>query len=396
MRTIKLIALILLPIIFFLSSCSEDNPVQTPTTGTIQGKVTNATGDTLVAGANITTSPPTSSVNSDPQGNYNIPEVPSGTYTVIATKGGYNPGSVNITVAAGKSTTGDIHLGIIAGNSPPSIPTLLSPANGATNQSTTVTLNWTCNDPDGDPLTYDVYFGKTNPPTTIVSSNQTATTLIRSGIDTSTTYYWKIVAKDNRGGFTPSNVWNFATMSGSQNIPLEFANWKCYIGSTQQYVSPATGVYEKVADGLKIYGSGYRGGAILHPTPLSQYPIANKTIYIKWKANGGGNFMGVWPSIFTDSVAWTTPYYPANLTTHHSYLNSYVITDDLWYYTRYILTSTSYTATTATGNYDNLGGTVVQTKTASLDHNYKYFFFGLWDTYAGTTPYAILGEARIE
>jgi hypothetical protein len=57
---------------------------------------------------------------------------------------------------------------------------------------------------------------------------------------------------------------------------------------------------------------------------------------------------------------------------------------------------TTYTATTATGNYDNAGGTVVQTKTATLDHDYRCLGFGLWDCYARTAAYTILAEVRIE
>lgn len=283
-------------------------------------------------------------------------------------------------------------------NNAPSTPSNPSPVDGATGESRSPVLSWTCSDPDaGDSVKYDIYFSSVNPPNTLATANWVNPNYALSGLDTNRTYYWRVTAKDSKGASTVGPIWHFATMSGSQSIPLEFTNWKCYIQTIPQYVAPAPGVYERVADGLKIYGSGYRGGALLHPTPLSRYPITNKTIYVRWKANGGGDFMGVFPiTMFTDSVAWVFPYYPTNLTTHHSYLSSYVIAENLWYYTRCVLTSTSYTTTTATGNYDNLGGTVVQTKTASLDHNYQYFGFGIVDTYAGTTPYAILGEARIE
>ena len=57
-------------------------------------------------------------------------------------------------------------------------------------------LGWSCSDPDGDPLTYDVYFGTVNPPDTMVSSNQTGTTFGTSGLSGGTTYYWKVVARE--------------------------------------------------------------------------------------------------------------------------------------------------------------------------------------------------------
>lgn len=98
-------------------------------------------------------------------------------------------------------------------NHPPNMPTVVSPANGATNQSISLSLRWSCTDPDGDPLTYDIYFDKNNPPITLVSSNQADTSLARDGLDTSATYYWRIVAKDSKGASTTGNVWSFATSS---------------------------------------------------------------------------------------------------------------------------------------------------------------------------------------
>jgi len=183
-----------------------------------------------------------------------------------------------------------------------------------------------------------------------------------------------------------------------QGIPLELTDWKCFTSvPAYSYLDPAPGVYEKVTDGLKIYGNGYRGNENIHPVPTSQYPIMNKTIYVKWKANGGGQFMGVGVNIYKDTTFLVSPDSGImNLTTHHSYLNSYVITEDMWYYTRVVLSTDHYTAITATGNYDNLGGTVIQSKSRPISQTYNVLTFGLWDTYAGTTPYAILGEARIE
>ena len=59
-------------------------------------------------------------------------------------------------------------------NSPPSEPSTPAPADAATDQSIDVTLSWTCSDPEGDSLTFDVHFGTTNDPV-VVSSGETET-----------------------------------------------------------------------------------------------------------------------------------------------------------------------------------------------------------------------------
>ncbi|MBU2483415.1 MAG: hypothetical protein KJ760_20205, partial [Proteobacteria bacterium] len=100
-------------------------------------------------------------------------------------------------------------------NNPPNAPTSPSPADGVTDQSTSPTLSWQCSDPDGDPLTYDVYFGTSDPPTATIATDQTATSISRSGLTSNTKYYWKIVAKDNKGASTTGNVWNFTTITAA-------------------------------------------------------------------------------------------------------------------------------------------------------------------------------------
>ena len=94
----------------------------------------------------------------------------------------------------------------------PFLPILISPNLGTVVQSPTTTLQWSGSDTDiSDILTYDVYFGTVNPPTAIISSNQSESTFLTPNLNASTTYYWKIVVKDDKGGQTIGQIWNFIT-----------------------------------------------------------------------------------------------------------------------------------------------------------------------------------------
>jgi hypothetical protein len=78
--------------------------------------------------------------------------------------------------------------------------------------SITTDLSWTGGDPDGDPVTYDVYFGTTSTPSK-VTSNQSTTTYGPGTLTYGTTYFWKIVSWDNHGASTTGPLWNFKTNS---------------------------------------------------------------------------------------------------------------------------------------------------------------------------------------
>jgi len=112
---------------------------------------------------------------------------------------------------------------IISGNSqnkPPNKPSNPSPTNHATNQPLTITLSWDCSDPDGDAVTYDVYFGTNSNPTTREATTQSGKSINRSNLLIGTTYYWKVVAKDSKGATTEGPVWRFTTQSNrAPNAP---------------------------------------------------------------------------------------------------------------------------------------------------------------------------------
>ncbi|WP_258367509.1 SUMF1/EgtB/PvdO family nonheme iron enzyme [Mesotoga sp. TolDC] len=113
----------------------------------------------------------------------------------------------------GATTEGPIWKFTTRSNEAPKAPSNPSPLNGWINQLTSVSLSWQCNDPDGDSITYDVYFGTGSNPSTKISSNQTDNKLNKSNLSQGTTYYWKVVAKDSKGATTEGPIWRFTTRS---------------------------------------------------------------------------------------------------------------------------------------------------------------------------------------
>lgn len=99
----------------------------------------------------------------------------------------------------------------IATPNPPYTPSNPSPYLYEPNVAITRDLSWTGGDPDpGDTVTYDVYFGLSSSPPQ-VSSGQFSTTYNLPTLSYVTTYYWKIVARDNHGLTTTGPLWVFTT-----------------------------------------------------------------------------------------------------------------------------------------------------------------------------------------
>ncbi|MCI9844582.1 fibronectin type III domain-containing protein [Flavobacterium pectinovorum] len=90
----------------------------------------------------------------------------------------------------------------------PFAPELVSPAVNITLNNTTAALKWNATDADNDILSYDVYFGSVNPPTTKIKENYTSKTADVT-LQPAKEYFWRIVAKDNKGGETVGQIWKF-------------------------------------------------------------------------------------------------------------------------------------------------------------------------------------------
>jgi len=86
-----------------------------------------------------------------------------------------------------------------------------SPADNDYDVDTTgTTLTWSGTDPEGETITYDVFFGAdADPP--IVSTAQTDTFYILPTLSSATVYYWRVVAKDIHSNVTTSSTRSFTT-----------------------------------------------------------------------------------------------------------------------------------------------------------------------------------------
>ncbi len=103
-------------------------------------------------------------------------------------------------------------------NNPPDKPSDPEPENGSIDVDIDADLYWSCNDIDGDNLTYDVYFGiRSAPP--LVSSDQKETTFDPGTMEFNTTFYWKIIATDENLAVTNGPIWSFTTCSLPNNPP---------------------------------------------------------------------------------------------------------------------------------------------------------------------------------
>lgn len=119
-------------------------------------------------------------------------------------------------------------------NHAPEIPTVISPVDGATNQSLYTTLTWQGGDPDtgdGDTITYDVYFSTNEmlvdiEDVSVLTCKNMNVCYCEPGtnsLDGETTYHWKVVARDSHGGMTSSSIWHFATGKNATSLCPAFA-----------------------------------------------------------------------------------------------------------------------------------------------------------------------------
>lgn len=109
-------------------------------------------------------------------------------------------------------------------------------------------LSWEGFDIEGDPLTYNLYFGKSETPELEASDlNECSYNLL--DLDLSTTYYWRVDTIDSNGNITKGDLWSFTTEDPSiykwSDISLE-ENYYTYLSIPIEIAETSTihGIFE--------------------------------------------------------------------------------------------------------------------------------------------------------
>ncbi|MGI9548335.1 MAG: Kelch repeat-containing protein [Flavobacteriaceae bacterium] len=108
-------------------------------------------------------------------------------------------------------------------NASPSASALNSPEKDETGVVLTPIFNWgSSSDPDGDAITYDLYLDMNSNPSAKVGADLSDTSFeTPSSLSLNTMYYWKVVAKDGKGGESVSETYTFTTNAPPSAIILE-------------------------------------------------------------------------------------------------------------------------------------------------------------------------------
>ncbi len=150
-----------------------------------------------------------------------VPSLPNTTVLSLSNTGAISAGDYLINVL-GTSPTVDnqsVDLMLKVFEQVPPMPSLVAPADGATNQDTQPSLNWTATDALDYVVEVATDIGFNN---VVFIGNTTGNTYVPSSdLDTSTTYYWRVIANNGCGASAASAVYSFTTVPAPGDCSID-------------------------------------------------------------------------------------------------------------------------------------------------------------------------------
>ena len=199
----------------------------------------------------------------------------------------------------------------------------------------------------------------------------------------------------------PENVTTTVVVRSIDTVfTMNAASWRAYSYQTNTLIDSGATRYFTTSEGLKGMGQAFRLGIRLQT--ISEVGIVNKNVYFKWKIAANGLFAAVVPQLKYDPTTndGIPPIMGVDFAIFHvngTLANSTLITENTWYYTRLspVAGTDNYQVVTSTGNYNNLGGTVISSKSIPVYTKSGYIAIRMGDNYGSTSANIILGECKI-
>jgi hypothetical protein len=132
-------------------------------TGSVSGTVLDYETSAPIAGASVTTSPPTGAIVTDKNGRFRLDDIDAGNYTISVKKPGFKSNSVTVNVRENRTTEATLFLEEDARDDEPSGASLrvdlLNWWNSTSNDSSFVNVEYRArNEGDQTIIAYEVYF----------------------------------------------------------------------------------------------------------------------------------------------------------------------------------------------------------------------------------------------
>ncbi len=220
-------------------SC-RDEKIEPEFFGSISGQVLNSETNQAIENVSITTNPSSDALITDANGNFDITNVRTGTYTVVARKEGFGTESVSISVSKDETTNVSILMKEDESGIDLSLPYDPSPGNESSEWPNEVTLTWRPPVISGEnDLKYTVLLYEEGSVLKNEIATETSDTSVQAvSVDYETTYLWQVNTTLESGSVVFGEVWSFRTTNLPENRFL-FASLKD--GNYEIYSSDSSG-----------------------------------------------------------------------------------------------------------------------------------------------------------
>ncbi|MCE7065091.1 carboxypeptidase regulatory-like domain-containing protein [Dyadobacter sp. CY326] len=194
-------------------ACTEETFIEPTRYGTIKGRVLALKDKSVVKNVLIRINPSGKTVQPDDSGSFEVPQLPTGSYSVQVSADLYKTDVTSVEVLEAQSTNMAVFLTLDTDqNKSPLIPTFVKPLDKSTGILNSTTLSWKSSDPEKDSLSYSVILFKEGQDTSVpIATGLRYDTLAVTNLDYESTYYWQVIASDSINDPVYSEVWSFQT-----------------------------------------------------------------------------------------------------------------------------------------------------------------------------------------